>query len=210
MKLRMTSVKYRCKKCGYSEPFKKWELGLVSFVHALILLFCMLGFIFVIVLSLTGLDPILGSITDANYVSVNRAQDSQLRDIAVNMTRMCDGDDADCYARAIYTHMAGTRYIPDSINGNHTYDPLTVLRDGSDCKGLANAYRALLNSVGIRASIVTNLKYRHAVAVVPRYRFGEKLPGFYVIDLTVPSATRMADGEDVWSYQDDGHVRMGW
>lgn len=202
MLLQPVEVKYRCKKCGYSEKFTRGEHIVRNIVVSVLMLLVLLGLFFLLVLLIFGLDPFFTNVVDSNYAAVNAAEDSQLRAIAVSWTRMCDGDDADCYAKAVYQHMSGIRYIPDSLNGNHTYTPLEVLREGSDCKGLSNAYRALLNSVGIRASIEANFDMRHAVAVVPRYRFGERRPGYFVIDLTVPSATLMLDNESVWSYRE--------
>lgn len=195
------SVQYRCERCGYAEKYTLFQYLVLNVTWGIFIFLILCGFASLMVIMVVGVNPIMDAIVNQNYAAVNRAEDAQLRALAVNWTRPCDGNDAECYAQNIYQHLSGTRYIPDSFNGNHSYSPLEYIRWGGDCKAGANAYVALLNSVGIRARVETNLAWRHAVAVVPNDAGARRLGGFFVIDLTDPSATFLHEGQEVWSYR---------
>jgi hypothetical protein len=206
----MKTVKYCCKRCGHSEELTTAESILYGLIYGVVLLLIACGVLLIWLIATVGLNPFVTVITQGQYLAANRANDAQLRELALNMTEECSGDNADCYARGVFEGTKNLKYVPDSINGNHNYDAMYVWTHGrGDCKSLANLYRALMNSIGFKAEMSCDVGYRHCVAVVPRSAYGERYQGYFVVDLTAPEVVQMEDNMTIWSYEMQGH-RMEW
>lgn len=205
-------VKYHCKKCKHAEAFTRKEYFFRNFEIFVMQLLAALGFLFIIAVLFVGINPFITLLVGGNYARSNAVQDLQLRDIAINASKMCADADSDCYVESIFHLTKHLQYISDSTNGDHHYDALYVLQhSGGDCKGMSNAYIALLNSVGIKAYLSCSMGDNHCVAIVPRYYGQEREPGYWLIDLTVPTALRMPPDSDPWKDRFTGvGLRPAW
>lgn len=158
-----------------------------------------MGFLFVIILALTGKQRIIDAIVQPDYRELNEPFAEELRNITTDYTAYCWGDNSTCYAIELFKRVAPIRYLPASY-----YEPLDnpiwVWQHGGDCKNTANMYTAMLNSVGIQAKMSCNLEYRHCMTVVNEIYRGWDQGSYLVVDLTVPAIWRLYDYQDPWLY----------
>lgn len=198
----MQEVKFHCSKCGYAEkPTIKdtilahihtffWVVGLVCVATALFL------FVFfdAATLARTAADYKL-SYDFTNYA---RSYQSDLRDIAVNVTQPCGGSFSRCYTEEIFHELKDIRYIPTS-KYQYLYPPEYVLEHGGDCKNTATMVVGLMHSMGFNAFVDCSLDHKHCIAIVPNAKMFEKeYSSAMVVDLAYRVMFEIEKGEDPW------------
>lgn len=194
-------MKEVCPKCKTAIQLTKKEAILHNIKNISISILCVMGMIFIVYLLLVGLESPANDIINYQYNKLSRNVDEELRLIAIDITKDCNGNNAECYAKAIYENVSQIRYIPSSqYNLDGMYDPLYVYEYGADCKNTANMYVSLLKSVGIDAEVSCSAKAKHCISVVPHIAYSTFRGKSFVVDLTAPRVTVIYDGEDEWDY----------
>jgi len=199
-------IKYTCDKCCYIKPYTKKELLIKQLFSIPKSLFLVLGFFTFIALLVVGPATVFG-LYGSSMLTYNTNLDSNyLRQLSINATSNCDGDMntySYCYASNIYEELDSLRYVPAS-----QYKLLNSAENtyfyGGDCKHMSQLYVAMLKSVGFSAQVLC--KEDHCVAYVPHYDNYKRLPGFLIVDLTLPAVFLMEDGVPAWSYKEKGLV----
>lgn len=195
----MKYVKYICKHCKSVEEYTTREKFFRVCYQIVFGTLAGLGLLFLVFMFLkTPFFPI-ESVLNARLTEYARANDDELREVALEMTKECDGGDSYCYARALFLNLSRIRYVPTSKYKN-IYEPLYTLENGNDCKNQVVLFVSLMHSLGFEARASCNLEHQHCMTVIPHYRIPDRLPGYLVVDLTVPILIHMDDDEDEWSY----------
>lgn len=194
--MKVKLVKNVCRCCGHAEELN-WKEKLA---HSLLNLFAGLGIIFVFYLLVVGFHIPINNIVNARFELLAKGEDTMMRELMLEMTD-CDGSRSWCYAEQLYRNVSSIRYVPSSLyDDDAMYSPMTVYRNGGDCKNTANMYVSFLKSVGIQAHVDCSYEDAHCVAVVPRIYGMNYLNEKVVVDLTVPMAVQLYHHEDVWDY----------
>jgi len=197
----MKKVKYRCIKCGYSElPTKK-----DNFVYLVVFFFFTLGFVLsssFIILYFFGeniITIIAENSVEEGFESFARANDYELREIALNFTSECDTSGSYCRAYYIYLELEKLHFVLPS-KYKILYYPQYTLDNGGDCKNLAILYYSLLNSVGIENEIICSYTYNHCINKVPITSFtvGEEWSEYIIVDLANDEFIIANRTEDIW------------
>ena len=203
---RSNIIKYQCDKCDHIEPMSRKEARMRAIGRVFRETLVVLGIFFVMLLIIAG--PVAVSENFANRFLTKQAKldTDELRRVAINATELCVEErstNSYCYAKHIYNHLSDMRYVPASYF-KPIASPADIYQYGGDCKNMVFLYVAMMKSVGYQARMECRLATEHCVAVVPRYVDFEKQPGFAVVDLTIPGFYVMDDGDDIWSYQEQG------
>jgi transglutaminase-like putative cysteine protease len=191
----MKIVKYRCTKCGFSEELTlKDRIGKV--IHDS---FASLGIVFVFVLVLSYVVGNSFFLTDVVTLRMNKAytdfakeNDDGLREIALNLTSICDGGDSYCYAANLYYNLDNLKYIPNS-KYKVLYHPLYVYENGGDCKNTASLVVALMGSLGFDSEVRCNIQKEHCVAYIDRDDFE-----YIIVDLAQNKFEMYNKSYDFW------------
>lgn len=162
-------VKYRCNKCGYSKPYTTKDKIYISINR--ILVFLGLAFLAVILATVLIIKQnpyytYVDGLTTYKFNLISKEYDTEMRSIAINMTRDCYPDNVRCYVDKIYNNLSDIPYVPSSVH-NPIYPPTYVYENGGDCKNTAILTVSLLNSIGTEARVDCNQEQRHCVTIVP-------------------------------------------
>lgn len=189
----MKVVKNVCKFCGKAEEFT-WKEKILLQLKNIVFGFmtaCSLAFIFLLIY--LGPDFVMDTALNAGYYHNNMKQDDELRVLAMDITKECEGSHVMCFSRELFDNVSQIRYVPTS-KYRQLYDPLYVYEYGGDCKNTANMMVALHKSLGFTAFVECNHTAEHCVAIV-RDDFNDN---FILIDLTIPLFTTIDDVQEVW------------
>jgi len=190
----MKTSKYICKRCGYAEPYNLREKIGIHLITVLIVL----GIFFAGYIIFIGPKTFMGQLGSAYFTRYAAMHDDEIRDITMEVTKHCDTSWSYCYAEAVYKNLSIFRYVPVSLHKT-IYSPLKAYQEkAGDCKVLSTLYVAMLNSVGIRASVECSYDEMHCVAVVPNCIATSCGDTFWVVDLTKPSMEEHNRGSNIW------------
>lgn len=188
----MKTIKEICPHCDKAIKYTIKEKIILFIRNTIISLLVMLGLLFLFFLSLNGIEHTSYQFAELQYTRSAIQNHDQVRFLAVNITKECNGADKICLARSLFQNMSGIRYIPDSnYFFDRTYDPIYVYNNGDDCEGLAQMYVTFAKSVGVNAKIQCG--DRHCVAIVTEEQAGKQVN--IVIDLTIPLAYQISDNQ---------------
>jgi len=199
----MKTVKYRCNKCGYSEKIRIRDYILPSIIY----IFAMVGlfatvFVFISVRTDdTTITSFLGEFTIAqNVADMSREYDKPLREYALTVANVCEGDYVECYAKFMYRNLSKIKYRPCSKN-QLLYSPQDVLEYGGDCKNTAMLYSAMLRSVGFDSDVKCDVeRFGHCISKVPLKDSGEGSYTHYIlVDLSNQIYKIFPAEKDIWN-----------
>ena len=208
----MRKVKHVCPKCQTAVEYRPGEKIFKEVSSAIISILAIFGLLFIIYISIMGFEQPIFDVMNAKYYRASLNYDDELRNLAINMTKECNGDNSRCYAKAIYQNLSDIRYVPSSLYSDSAglYDPLYVYENGGDCKNTANLYVALLKSVGISAKVSCNIEETHCISVVPYVWGGDYSGTNFAVDLTGPIASVFYDDEDEWDVYTQEDRILSW
>jgi len=195
----MKYVKFVCPYCDKAIKYKKYEYFLQICLNIITPILMAFGIVFLIYYYIVGPTIIMDNLIGGFYKIENKKVDSELRLIAMNITKDCSTDMSECFVEEMYKNISHIRYVPTSIY-KQKYDPLYVYKYGGDCKNTANMFVALLESVGINGKIRCSIKESHCISEFINKDGNKQLEGKFVVDLTIPIAVYMNRSDDVWNY----------
>lgn len=187
----MRRVKHYCENCGHAEKVT-WQDNLVVIISSLAVA---LSILFILLLVTVGPVSLINMYV-TGFITYNARinHPDEYREVAINLTRICDGDPSnkDCLAWALFYSLKDDyRYVPDSLLKIQKFDLEKVMNEGSDCKYAAGLYTTLARSIGVDARIECDAS--HCVSVIP-FNNTHKT----VVDLTAPVAYNIRI-KDSWS-----------
>jgi len=167
-------VKYRCNKCGYSEKYSKKD-NIKNLFYSLFfclgILWCIFMGVYYYMNKSNFLLDDFNAIVSDKFTEFAIEHDDELREIALEFSKGCEGGFPLCYVNSIYNNLENVSYIPTS-KYRILYEPIYVLNTGGDCRNTATLVVALINSIGFEANVDCDLKEMHCVAVIPLITYG--------------------------------------
>lgn len=186
----MKPVKEICPHCNKAILYSSKEKILKHSKQFISTLLIMLGLFFILFVSFNGLENTAYQISGLHYTRQALNYHDEVRELAVNITNNCNGDDPYCLVKALFDDMSNIRYVPDSLYySDRTYHPIYVYNNGDDCEGLSQMFVAFSRSIGINSWVECGNK--HCVALFRAYPEHDIM----VIDLTIPLVYRLHETE---------------
>lgn len=202
----MIFKKQKCETCNgvvYNSKFARFISDTAMRVFYIIGIFfsTLTVLYFLVTVSFLPADMLSGTISRSmNTYARDNAE--LIREVAINLTQNCDGNDAFCHAKELFYNLKDIRYVP-SEDGVILYDPLYVYKNGGDCRNLATMYVAMMKSLGFDGKVVCKVEEMHCVAVIPNKQAHESnYEKNIIVDLTGEYFVILPKAEDVWSYDE--------